>query len=224
MNMEITVEILKSLNRQGTEVVKRGRIGCPEVLLEELIWSILEFGTTTEAAEYLSISRSTISRVLKTTFNLSNAHKTRDWRVWLVTQTPYKKCSICNNYLDKEQFHFSKDQIDKSKSSCKDCSNAKSRNHYANNTEYYKIIHKNHYENNKSQYIAKDAKRRAAKLQRTVSWANLAVIKTIYLNCPKGYHVDHIVPLQGKTVSGLHVENNLQYLTSEENIKKGNKY
>ena len=68
------------------------------------------------------------------------------------------------------------------------------------------------------------AKRRATKLQRTVGWSELEKITDFYKLCPPGYHVDHIIPLQGKLVSGLHVLANLQYLPAAENCSKGNRY
>ena len=68
------------------------------------------------------------------------------------------------------------------------------------------------------------AKRRAMKSRATPKFANLEKIKEIYKNCPKGYHVDHIVPLNNKNVCGLHVEWNLQYLTPSANISKSNKF
>lgn len=66
--------------------------------------------------------------------------------------------------------------------------------------------------------------RRAGLAKRIPAWANKEAIAAIYAGRKKGQHVDHIIPLFGKLVSGLHVENNLQYLTASENMKKNRKY
>lgn len=69
---------------------------------------------------------------------------------------------------------------------------------------------------------AQRAARRAAVGQQCPPWADRSALLDIYRNCPKGHAVDHIVPLRGKLVSGLHVPWNLQYLTPAENRSKGN--
>lgn len=71
---------------------------------------------------------------------------------------------------------------------------------------------------------AYQAQYRAEFLFRIPKWADKEKIQSIYNNCPPGYHVDHIIPLNGKLVSGLHVETNLQYLTVEDNLSKSNKF
>lgn len=75
------------------------------------------------------------------------------------------------------------------------------------------------------------AKYRAAKLQQTPSWANEQLIAAYYKEARRleeltgiKFHVDHIIPLQGELVSGLHVESNLQLLMAHENMGKSNKF
>ena len=64
---------------------------------------------------------------------------------------------------------------------------------------------------------------RYRKTKQMPKWANKDKIKEVYINRPQGYQVDHIIPLKGKLVSGLHVENNLQYLSAFDNRSKNNK-
>ncbi|MHA6164151.1 HNH endonuclease signature motif containing protein [Pseudomonas sichuanensis] len=74
-------------------------------------------------------------------------------------------------------------------------------------------------------------KRRAALKNATPSWADHAAIDAFYtdarrLTAETGvmHEVDHIVPLQGRRVCGLHVEANLQILTKIDNVKKHSKF
>lgn len=87
--------------------------------------------------------------------------------------------------------------------------------------------------NNKGKINANTAKRRSTKLQATLPWLTkeqLKQIRDIYIEAAKrtketgiSHHVDHIIPLQGKNVRGLHVPWNLQILTAKENLSKNNK-
>jgi hypothetical protein len=109
---------------------------------------------------------------------------------------------------------------------CTNCSYVKSLDSYAKNSARPDGLN-NHCKNccldTRRDYQKEYQARRKANITlRVPSWANLEEIKKIYKNCPKGYHVDHIIPLQGVLVSGLHIESNLQYLLAEENIKKSN--
>jgi hypothetical protein len=95
---------------------------------------------------------------------------------------------------------------------------------YLKNKETQSDRWKRWYEKNKSKQLAKSNMEKAARLQRIPSWADLDAIKEFYINRPEGHHVDHIVPLRGKTISGLHTLKNLQYLPAKENLSKGNKF
>lgn len=66
---------------------------------------------------------------------------------------------------------------------------------------------------------------RASKFNQTPAWADLDLIAEAYQEAEyHGLHVDHIVPLRGKTVCGLHVWDNLQLITKSENSAKGNRH
>ena len=76
-------------------------------------------------------------------------------------------------------------------------------------------------------------RRRAGKVKRTPKWItneDIWLMREVYCLAAKRtklhrfiWHVDHIIPLHGKTVSGLHVPNNLQVIPALLNCKKGNK-
>jgi hypothetical protein len=70
---------------------------------------------------------------------------------------------------------------------------------------------------------ANSALRKARKLAACPAWVDRAVLTAIFEGCPEGFHVDHIHPLKGKDVCGLHIPINLQYLPDDENMSKGNK-
>lgn len=87
--------------------------------------------------------------------------------------------------------------------------------------------------NNRDVKAAGAAKYRAARIQRTPKWLtdnDLQRMKDLYTEREllslegEEYHVDHIIPLQGKLVSGLHVPNNLQLIPAKENLQKYNKF
>jgi hypothetical protein len=93
--------------------------------------------------------------------------------------------------------------------------------------EYSKVFR----ETNPGAKNADTARRRSDKLRRTPDWLSdddkwmirqayeLAAIRTRLFGF--SWHVDHILPLRGKRVSGLHVPTNLQVIPAEENIRKG---
>jgi len=71
--------------------------------------------------------------------------------------------------------------------------------------------------------LIKSRKRRSQLSFATPKWANKDEMKTIYAN--RGMmHVDHIIPLRGKLVCGLHCAANLQYLDGFANKSKLNKF
>jgi len=81
------------------------------------------------------------------------------------------------------------------------------------------------YAKSRHRYLADSYARRAGRKIATPSWAREDLIAVVYKKAKElRMHVDHVVPLRSKLVSGLHVWWNLQLLHPEENNRKSNKW
>ena len=131
---------------------------------------------------------------------------------------------------------------------CKDCDNLKKKSYrqalgealYERKKQEYErnktahLAQKRHYrQTNKGKINALVAARKKVIRQRTPKWLSkddswlikeayeLATLRTKMFKF--SWHVDHVIPLQGKTVTGLHVPTNLQVIPGVDNIRKKNK-
>ena len=153
-------------------------------------------------------------------------------------------CSIC-----KEKLRLRRISDSKYRASIKDEISAYLKQWRVSNQEIiidYRIKYKQQYQdklkdrrkkyrvNNPDKIAALNAKRRAAKLKRIPSWSSASDIKymeALYSSTQRitrctgiQFHVDHIIPLQGQLVSGLHTPSNLQIISSYLNLSKHNKF
>jgi hypothetical protein len=160
-----------------------------------------------------------------------------------------KRCYTCSEVKDLDSFSNYKKSKDGKYYQCKSCKAesakksylrikdshlSKCRNYHAKNREKILAQHKLYYKENKSDFISRAAHRKSRKINATPDWLtkeHKQEIQQFYwlaqdLKTVTGesYHVDHIVPLKGENVCGLHVPWNLQVLPADINLSKGNKY
>ena len=93
-----------------------------------------------------------------------------------------------------------------------------------NNKEYQLAYKRSSRAKYPEKYRAAVSARRARVKQQKPAWETFSRLRSFYEKCPQGYHVDHVIPLRGKLVSGLHVLENLQYLPASENMAKRNHF
>ena len=143
-----------------------------------------------------------------------------------------KECACCKQTFIPKALHpkykycstTCKDKMIKSTEKYKAVQREYKREHRENNLDKLKQIGRQYYLKNKHMFLARNSVRRAKVKQATPIWANKQDIYDVYLEASYfGYHVDHIIPLNGTNVCGLHVWDNLQVLPPIENLRKGNK-
>ena len=108
----------------------------------------------------------------------------------------------------------------------RDVNRAINRRWLANNIEKNREKCRERYKRNKAEYIERSMKYKRMLAMAKPEWLTdeqKKEIATIYLNSSKDIHVDHIVPLNGVNVCGLHVPWNLQLLSAHDNISKNNR-
>jgi hypothetical protein len=127
-------------------------------------------------------------------------------------------CTHCKQDKPEASYYKRSDRPQPYRQPCKQCVNSK-------------VDHKDHYSKNAGYYTSKASARKATKLKATPAWADQEQIKRIYVACAKitkqtgiEHHVDHIIPLQGEDVCGLHVENNLAIIPAKMNLQKSNRF
>jgi hypothetical protein len=211
--IEIVNKILVKLDKNYNDVIKKKHGKCSELLFGDFLLAIIEYNSAKESRIKLNISEQTFNRTIKKVFPdilLQGGGLT--WSYYILSLIEYKKCFKCSTIQSLNNFH-------KGRKECSNCRILPQKIFYDNNKE----IWDNYYINNYSDYLSRNAQRRGRVKQATPKWAELDLIKEFYKNCPEGYHVDHIIPLKGINVSGLHTLNNLQYLPAKDNMKKSNR-
>lgn len=120
-------------------------------------------------------------------------------------------------------------------SQCKDCESAATKQHQQNNREYWRELNKKSYQNWDSEFRKKRnlqslARHRRTKVASRGDELTEFIFEEAYLLSRLRekitgfkWHIDHIIPLNGENVSGLHVWNNLQVIPASVNLSKGNK-
>jgi hypothetical protein len=220
---EILSKVINSLGLSPGDIIKKKHGDSPEINAEQFVSAILSTESMPEAALMLNIGEQTINRIVAKLLIPFFGKRTGggdSWKLVLLKNAELKCCSTCRAILAHSSFTKDKSMFDELDSSCTECKRAINKNYYYNNKDRY---HKVYIDEHRAEYVARNAHRRAAKLQATPKWADLEKVKEIYNTCPEGYHVDHEYPLISDWVCGLHVHENLRHLSAVENMRKGNR-
>lgn len=135
-----------------------------------------------------------------------------------------KTCSGCGATKEESEFRVRRASRDGLSAKCSVCARAANQQHYEENkTQYIVRSAKNQSirEKDPAYKRAWNAWKHAKEISRVPAWVTFTTdMLDVYVRCiaaGEGHEVDHIIPLQGKTVSGLHVPSNVRVTTRTNN-------
>ncbi len=214
--------ILDKLGLFYDDLAKKAHGNSPEITYGELITRILkDRGQIACKDTFSEFGEQTFNRIMRRIFpdvKLNGGKET--WFFHLLKVAEHKYCGGCSKIKPFSDFHKDRSTSLGISTQCSACRAAYNADGY---TKYYDS-HQKSYDKNKASIRERSSVSKFERSKRIVPWTDIDKIKEFYAKCPEGYHVDHILPLLGERVSGLHVLSNLQYLTVKENLQKGNKF
>lgn len=164
--------------------------------------------------------------------------------------TYLKQCTKCSDWkIRTDDFYKSSSSYDGRESWCNTCKKEQGKKYYKRNRDKHSQWSQKYYENNKLEISKKfrdryenDPEFRRSRLIQgylreervkicTPKWVNPQDLVPFYEESKRKteetgilHHVDHIIPISHKLVCGLNCPSNLQVLTSDENLRKSNKF
>lgn len=203
--LNIAKDICQIIGIDTCTQLKKPIRGLPGYTAVDLVCALISTPNIIKAAAYLGYTDNPVKQSIRTlllpyfperstAFMAGSVSGCQRWRNTLLHIVDKKFCSSCNSIKALSMFHSSASTVDGYSYDCGSCKVVDSKLHKL--------------------YIK----------ERTPVWADTSAIRDFYAKCPVGMHVDHIIPLRGRYVSGLHVLANLQYLDAKDNMSKGNRF